>query len=353
MKKTLVLIPTLNPNADLIEYVDKLISAHFTSILIIDDGSSLEYQHIFAELDKRNETIIHRHIINLGKGRALKNGFNFFLNMPDYNEFSGVITVDSDGQHSVADVISIRNLLDTKKNTMILGSRNFNKTNVPFKSKFGNKMTSKVFQMFYGRKLADTQTGLRALSTDIVVNFIALNGERFEYETNMLIEATYKDIVITELEIETIYIDDNSETHFRPVLDSLAIYGVLFRTFFKYMGSSIASFLLDIAIFQMLIMVLTMGGNERIIFATIGARIVSSLFNYLSNKNIVFQDSNSHSKTLIKYFGLVVVQMSCSALLVMGLYSIFNLNETFLKVIVDSILFFVSFRIQKVIIFKS
>lgn len=67
MKKTLVLIPTLNPNADLIEYVDELINARFTSILIIDDGSSLEYQHIFTELDKRKETIIHRHIINLGK----------------------------------------------------------------------------------------------------------------------------------------------------------------------------------------------------------------------------------------------------------------------------------------------
>ncbi len=352
MKKTLVLIPTLNPNADLIEYVDELINARFTSILIIDDGSSLEYQHIFTELDKRKETIIHRHIINLGKGRALKNGFNFFLNMPNLTEFSGIITVDSDGQHSVADVINIRDLLNTKKSTLILGSRNFNKSDVPFKSAFGNKLTSKVFQLFYGEKLSDTQTGLRALSTDIVVNFIALNGERFEYETNMLIEATYKDVAITELEIETIYIDDNSETHFRPVIDSLAIYGVLFRTFFKYMGSSIISFLLDIVLFQILIMALAMGGNEKIIFATIGARIVSSLVNYLSNKNIVFQNSSSHSKTLIKYFGLVVVQMICSALLVTGLYSMFHLNETVLKVIVDSFLFFISFRIQKVIIFK-
>lgn len=272
--------------------------------------------------------------------------------MPNLTEFSGIITVDSDGQHSVADVINIRDLLNTKKSTLILGSRNFNKSDVPFKSAFGNKLTSKVFQLFYGEKLSDTQTGLRALSTDIVVNFIALNGERFEYETNMLIEATYKDVAITELEIETIYIDDNSETHFRPVIDSLAIYGVLFRTFFKYMGSSIISFLLDIVLFQILIMALAMGGNEKIIFATIGARIVSSLVNYLSNKNIVFQNSSSHSKTLIKYFGLVVVQMICSALLVTGLYSMFHLNETVLKVIVDSFLFFISFRIQKVIIFK-
>ena len=352
MKKTLVLIPTLNPDQALIEYVDDLISASFTRILIIDDGSSLEHQNVFTELDKRKETIIHRHIVNLGKGRALKNGFNFFLNLPNHSEFSGIITVDSDGQHSVADVINMRNLLDTKKSTLILGSRNFNKTNVPFKSKFGNKMTSKVFQLFYGKKLTDTQTGLRAISTDIVINFIALNGERFEYETNMLIEATYKDIAIAELEIETIYINDNSETHFHPIKDSLAIYIVLFRTFFKYMGSSMISFLLDIVLFQMLIMVLAMEGNEKIIIATIGARIVSSLFNYLSNKKIVFQDSSSHSKTLIKYFGLVIVQMTCSALLVIGLYSKFHLNETVLKVVIDYILFFISFRIQKIIIFK-
>lgn len=352
MKKTLVLIPTLNPNEALIEYVDKLINARFTSILIIDDGSSLGHQHIFTELDKRNETIIHRHVINLGKGRALKNGFNFFLNMPNFAEFSGIITVDSDGQHAVADVISIRNLLNDKKNTLLLGSRNFNKSNVPIKSKFGNKLTSKMFQLFYGKKLSDTQTGLRALSTDSVINFISLSGERFEYETNMLIEATYKEIAITELEIETIYIDDNSETHFRPIKDSLAIYGVLFRTFLKYMGSSFMSFLLDIILFQLLVTTLIMGVNEKILFATIGARTVSSLFNYLSNKNIVFQNSNSYSKTLVKYFGLVLVQMVCSALLVTGLYSMFHLNETVLKVFVDSFLFFISFRIQKLIIFK-
>lgn len=352
MKKTFVVIPTLNPNLDLIKYTDRLINAQFTSILIIDDGSSEEHKHIFIELDKRKEITILKHVVNLGKGRALKNGFNYFMNLPNYNEFSGIITIDSDGQHAVADVINIRNLLIDQKNTLLLGSRNFDKLNVPFKSKFGNKLTSKIFQLFYGKKLLDTQTGLRGLTADSVINFISLNGERFEYETNMLIVATYKDIAIKELEIETIYIDDNSETHFRPIKDSLAIYGVLFRTFLKYIGSSVVSFLLDIMLFQLLITMLSMGVNKKILFATIGARIVSSLFNYLSNKTIVFQNNSSHSRTLIKYFSLVVVQMICSALLVSGLYSLFHLNESGLKVIVDSILFFISFRIQKKMVFK-
>ncbi|WP_414838658.1 GtrA family protein [Carnobacterium sp. TMP28] len=353
MKNTLVLIPALNPTGSLISYVDELIKENFDLILVINDGSSDKYQSIFIELTKRKEVTVHRHIVNLGKGRALKNGFNYFMNLVEEADFSGVITVDSDGQHSVEDVIRIREVLTTTSHSLILGSRNFDQSTVPFKSKFGNKLTSKVFQLLYGIRLMDTQTGLRALTTDCVASFIPLAGERFEYETNMLIEAAHAKIPIQEIEIETIYMNDNSETHFDPINDSLKIYGALFKTFFNYMASSMLSFSIDIAMFQFFILSLNMGASSKIVLATVGARISSSLFNYLTNKKIVFKDKSNHASVFWKYFGLVMIQMLSSALLVALLYSILQINETGIKVVVDSLLFFVSFRIQKRQIFNG
>ena len=352
MKNTLVLIPTLNPTDSLISYIDELIKADFTRILVIDDGSSNKYQSIFIELAKRKEVEILRHVINLGKGRALKNGFNYFMNLVEETDFLGVITVDSDGQHAVKDVIRIREVLNASSNSLILGSRDFDQSTVPFKSKFGNKLTSSVFQLLYGIKLMDTQTGLRALTTNCVDSFIPLVGERFEYETNMLIEAAHAKIPIQEIEIETIYIDDNSETHFDPINDSLKIYGALFKTFFKYMASSVLSFSIDIAMFQLLIVLLNMGASNKIITATIGARMISSLFNYLTNKQMVFKNKSNHTSVFWKYAGLVLIQMFSSALLVASFYSTLQINETIIKLVVDSLLFFISFRIQKKIIFN-
>lgn len=352
MKKSLIVIPAYNPGEELIPYVENLINSDYKSILLIDDGSKLTHRHLFDQLEAKEEVTLIRHAVNLGKGRALKNAINYFLNLQATKQWSGMITVDSDGQHLIGDVEKISAELNAKSNSLVLGARDFDEMDVPFKSKFGNKLTKLIFKLLYGRSLKDTQTGLRGFSTDIIHKFIDLQGERFSYETDVLIYAVRQKVEITEITIQTVYIEGNSETHFRPIADSIEIYSLLLRNFFKYMSSSIISFLIDILLFHFFVGVFgLLSAGIRIVLSTIIARFFSSLFNYSVNKSFVFESEKKVSKTIWKYYLLVVLQLFTSALLVFIIHNFTGLQETLIKIVIDGILFFISYRIQKTIVF--
>ena len=104
-KKTVILIPSLNPNEILLDYVKELIStSKSVDVIVVNDGSKENLKYIFDKLEKLDRCVVLTHAINLGKGRALKNGFNYFINNYSFDEVNGIITADSDGQHSVKDV---------------------------------------------------------------------------------------------------------------------------------------------------------------------------------------------------------------------------------------------------------
>ena len=126
------------------------------------------------------------------------------------------------------------------------------------------------------------------------------DGERFEYEMNMLIETKKYNINIIEEKIETVYEQNNKSSHFNPLKDSYKIYLI----FIKYILSSSISFILDIALYKILFNILILKiNNYAILLSTIGARIVSSLVNYKINKDKVFKQVNS--KSIIKYYILL------------------------------------------------
>lgn len=351
-KKTVVLIPALNPNTELIDYVKNLIDSDSSiEVIVINDGSREEYIDIFKKIDKNKRCVVLTHAVNLGKGRALKNGFNYFLNNYSKNEVNGIITADSDGQHAINDILKIaEELNNAKRETLVLGTRNFNLEHVPFKSRNGNKITTAVFKLLYGKKINDTQTGLRGLTYDFVKECITLDGERFEYEINMLIEAVKTKIYIIEPTIETIYFDNNSETHFRPVMDSFKIYSVMFKKFFRFAFSSLGSAILDITLFTLFFYLFDFicGDSISLLLATICARIISSLFNYILNKNLVFK-ADKGKCTLIKYYVLCVIQTFLSWVLVNGGYLLIDkfIHPSVIKLVVDSLLFLISFQIQQ------
>lgn len=356
MKKTLIVIPALNPTELLIEYVRNLNRAGVKDILVIDDGSSDKFQPIFKELEVSTECRIFKHAKNLGKGRALKNAFNYYLTTYDLNKFAGIITADSDGQHRVEDVLNVVLKLNDCPDSLILGCRDFDSDNVPPKSKFGNKLTKFVFKLLYGTSITDTQTGLRGFPNSIIPLMVDIDGERFEYETKMLIEVIDHKVAIDEVTIETIYFDNNAETHFNPIKDSLRIYKVIFSSFFKFFLSSVSSFIIDISIFQLLIFSMLQFGFERgtilIWCATIVARIFSSYYNFIVNKDIVFNGEKKTEKTLYKYYILAVVQLCLSAIFVNSIWNLTQGSETVIKVLVDGMLFLVSYQIQRRWVFK-
>ena len=212
-RKTVVLIPSLNPDKELINYVKKLVDSNsLIEVIVVNDGSRSELKEIFDEIEKIKRCVVLTHAINLGKGRALKNGFNYFINNYSFKEANGIITADSDGQHAIDDIIKIAaELNETNEECLILGTRDFNLEHVPFKSRKGNKITTLVFKLLYGKKINDTQTGLRGLSYEFVKDCISLDGERFEYEINMLIEAVKRKIKISEPTIAMQFVVNDSQ----------------------------------------------------------------------------------------------------------------------------------------------
>ena len=347
------LIPSLNPDEKLINYVHDLIKIGFKKIIIVNDGSARKFDKYFSKLEKQPECVVLKHKVNQGKGRALKTAFNYYLDkFPNYH---GVVTADSDGQHSAKDTYNVALELEKTKEGMILGTRNFNEPHVPFRSKFGNKITTVLFKLLYGKIINDTQTGLRGLSNKCIEISLGLTGERFEYEINMLIKIVQENIKIKEVIIDTIYLNNNETSHFNPLKDSFKIYKVMFAEFFKFIFSGISSFLIDILLFIFLSKVVftSLSDTNSIVISTILARIVSSLINYSLNKNLVFNSKVNNKKTLLKYYVLCVVQMLSSALFVSLLYNLVLPRKTICKIIVDLILFFISFNIQRKYIFKK
>lgn len=350
MKNPYIVIPSLNPQGGhLKELVENLKSEGFSDIIIVNDGSRTEYDSIFETLKAESHCIVLKHCVNQGKGRALKTAFNYYLEHC-MDDDSGVITVDSDGQHRVLDVRKCAEMLKQHPQDLILGCRNFDKGNIPFKSRFGNRLTRKILSFLCGVNISDSQTGLRGFSTESIRLFLSTKGERFEYETNMLIDAKENRIDFLEVPIETIYINGNLETHFHPVFDSLKIYSI----FLKYVISSASSFVIDLALFRFFIVLLkNWNPGHYIRLATICARVLSSVYNFLMNKNVVFKNRGKMGGSLTKYYLLCAAQMLCSGELVTLCYSYLPVSEMFAKIIIDSLLFFASFQIQKKWVFAD
>ena len=351
---SIVIIPALNPPEYLISYADELIDSGANELLIVDDGSSPEKQFIFKELSLRPQCHVLVHKNNLGKGRALKDAFSYILSEEKYYGKS-VITADSDGQHLVRDILrldaqmQLTNPADTSR--LYLGCRNFDKEDIPWRSRFGNRLTSVLFQLLYKESVMDTKTGLRGIPYALLELLTQLKGERFEFEMNMLTEIALKKIPFEIVEIETIYLDNNSESHFRPVADSFRIYGILLGNFFKYFISSMLSALLDLLLFTIIDYILPVS-SYQILTATVIARIFSSLFNYWFNKNLVFQNTESAKTSIYKYYGLCITVMFVSAGMV-TLLSPLPISNTLIKMFVDTILYLLNYFIQKHYIFAE
>ena len=345
-------IPSLDPDEKMPEYVRTLINSGVKCVLLVDDGSKLEYKHFFEELKDLKEVTILTHEINKGKGRALKTAFDYVLN--NMKDIKAVVTADADGQHAVDDTINT-GIKTIETNDVVFGTRNFNEEIVPFKSRNGNKITTTVFKLLYGKQVNDTQTGLRGLPIDFLPKCLVIKGERFEYEIGMLIEIVKENRNIYELPIKTIYFDSNRATHFDTFKDSFRIYKIMFSQFIKFVFTSFSSFLIDIILYTILFNTVfnTIPYSKGILYSTVLARVVSSLYNFLMNKNKVFKSKEKTFNTMIKYYVLAIIQMLVSSLLVTYVFSKIQGNTSIIKIFVDFLLFLLSYQIQRAWVFKE
>ena len=205
----------------------------------------------------------------------------------------------------------------------------------------GNRLTRRAVKLISDLDLTDTQTGLRAVPRDFARRVLSIASDRYALEMEMLIVAKQEALDISEVEIATVYIDDNQGTHFRPVRDSIAIY-MIFR---RFSTVSLLSFILDIALFAVFHYFTGM-----IPLSTYLARVASGTFNFLGSRRVVF------SQTLLRhglgYLTLAFAIATVSALSVQFLVGVAGWGATPTKILVDPCLFALSFLGQRLVVFR-
>jgi len=338
---TILLIPIYEPTEKTLTFMKQLSEKNWVTF-VVDDGSGPNYQEKFQQLKLMGITVLS-YANNKGKGYALKHGLKFIHETyPGYH----VITADGDGQHTVHDIERMMyRIEDLPVDVFLLGVRHFDKKTTPTKSYYGNRVTSLIYYLSSGIRLEDTQTGLRGFQSSSIPELLTIPGNRFEYEMNQLIELTKNGYSIETMSIETIYEDNNKQSHFRPIQDSYRIY----RPLLLFLVSSLSSALVDVLIFLTLA---TLFGNQpmMLLVATTGARVLSGLFNYQINRKLVFKDQQKAYQSLGKYILLFCAQLMFSWI---GVIAFSKVIQSILlsKLLVDCILFFVSYSIQQRFVF--
>ena len=348
-----VILPSLDPDEKLPGVIEGLLDVGFRDILLINDGSKPENLHYFTDAAAAHPevTLLH-HAVNRGKGAALKTAINYFLvHRPDG---VGVVTVDGDGQHHKLDTLACAEAM-RDSGEVVLGVRDFNQADVPFRSRFGNKTTCGIFKIFVGMTISDTQTGLRAIPRKDLPTMLAIEGDRFEYETNMLLKLKQKSIPFREVKIRTVYIEENKTSHFRVIRDSWRIYKLILAHFFRYTLVSISSAVIDEGCYIAFSGVLQsfLNGLALTVGATAAARLISSLFNFFMNKKVVFQSGVKTGIALLRYYALALPMLAAQALLTHGVYALLGISEdatglrALIYAVVMTVLYFVSYMIQQ------
>ena len=358
LKRVAVVLPSLDPDYKFGKVVNGLVEAGFENIIIVDDGSDEEHQKWFDDADRFAQCTLIHHGVNKGKGRALKTAFNYIIeNLP---QIEGALTIDGDGQHLTKDIIACGNALLDNVNKVIMGCRDFDAPGVPPRSVAGNKTTSRLFRLFFRIKISDTQTGLRAIPAKLLPQFCEMEGDRFEYETNMLLQMKRLGIEFIEQPIETVYDPEDYSSHYNAVKDSWRIFKVMLRFVFsnssassaiRYVISAVSSWALDNLLYYVLFTALGTAAAQVI------ARVLSSVFNFNMNRSFVFRSRDNYWKDMLEYYCVCVPQTVISVVMLGTLVSRMSISApgvaTCVKVAVDFVLFCISYFIQKKLLFKE
>ena len=209
-----VLIPAYQPDAKLLGLVEAL-RAEFTHIVVVDDGSTGCEETFDAVRERVDALLVHP--VNRGKGAALKTGFAWIR---EHLPGAGVVTADADGQHTPDDIQRIAEATATRKGGIVLGVRTFEGP-IPFRSRWGNGWTRILFRLLTGLAIRDTQSGLRGIPPDMLDRMLELRGDRYEYETRMLVDARRHTQPPLQIPIKTVYLEGNRSSHYRPFLDTI------------------------------------------------------------------------------------------------------------------------------------
>ena len=336
----IILIPSYQPTVRLLDVVVGIRrTVPWLTVLVVDDGSGPDYEQVFEAARAAGARVLS-YPSNRGKGHALKTGFRYA-----HSRWPGepAVTADGDGQHSTGDIIRVAEALRSSDG-IVLGGRRFSGS-VPLRSRAGNAVSRHLFRAASGLSVHDTQTGLRGFPAASIGWLTTVKGDRFEYELTVLLEASSAGLSVQELQIETIYLDENASSHFRPIVDSVRVMLPMLR----FAASSFSAFLLDLMLLQLLYL-----ATGSLLGSVVGARLMSATVNFVVNRHLVFgtREPGNLKRHVLGYFGLAITLLAASYGLLAGLTAL-GLPLLAAKVVTDAALYLASFAVQRRLVFRT
>ncbi len=220
MDKICVLIPAYNAQWTLGSVLEK-VEPLKVDTLVVDDGSSDETGRVVSEHGDQ----LLRHPLNLGKGAALRTGFQSILR----KDYRVVITLDADGQHDAADIPFLLNVFQSVKPDILIASRAAQFEQMTFLRRFWNRLGVKAVARLCHSDITDSQSGFRLIRREVLEK-VDLTTSRFETELELLIKACKKGFRVLSVPINTQKVDGTASSHFRPVTDTWMVCKLFLRS---------------------------------------------------------------------------------------------------------------------------
>jgi len=217
------LIPNFNNSRTLPDVVERTLAV-ICDVLVVDDGSTDGSWEAIESFGERIRSL--RHPTNLGKGRALRDGFRHLA----AGGFSHAIALDADGQHFPEDIPLLLEATARFPEAIIVGERDMGRARAPLASRFGLCCSNAALRFLRGVRIRDSQCGFRSYPLPVIAA-LDLRGDRYDFEMEVLLEAARAGIPMQPVPIRVTYEPAGGRvSHFRPVRDFFQIAGRVARS---------------------------------------------------------------------------------------------------------------------------
>ena len=352
-----IVIPALNPPSSFVSYAEALRREGFSRIVVVNDGSRTDKLPVFFKLKRLGVTVVdHPH--NRGQGAALRTGFQYYLDHFQ-GQSDGVITLNADRQIPPSDVVRIASSLHNEQAmgsfALVVGTRSREGKNVTdYDYNMGGVMKL-LYHMLMGVRLNDPLSGVFGIPDLRVRQCLEIGSDGYAYATSMTM--SFEKIGFLQVPVSYANYEEGVEPAFRKIPDTIRILYTIFKKFIVYSITSVGASILDVIMFGIFHSITFRGNPMAIIYSTICARVISASVNYLLTKHFVFHFKSDSAQETTKsagaFFVLTAMQCICSALIVSAMKMLLGGSAVGIKVIVDTTLFFVSYKIQHKYIFKD
>lgn len=214
-------VPCYNAGPRLVPVITRLCSL-LDHVVIVDDGST---DGAVAAVEASGAQIL-TFSENRGKGHAILDGFRAALANP---EVTAVCVVDADGQHDPGELPRLYEEFVRQRADLVIGGRRFDRENVLWRSRFGNRLTALVTAWLLKQAVPDTQSGFRVHSRQLAEDVLAsVTGGRYETEMEILLKTVRAGYKLVTVPVQTIYETGNPSSHFKRLSDSARIWYTMF-----------------------------------------------------------------------------------------------------------------------------